>query len=102
MVLTIAQKEEIKRKLIACLSPDRHIRKIVVFGSFVSSQVPNDLDVAVFQDSHEGYLALALKYRRMARAVSYQIPMDIIPFKTTGSAGAFMSEVEQGDVIYER
>jgi len=56
MVTTAQQKEQIKRDLAACLSREKEVRKVVVFGSFLTSETPNDLDVAIFQDSDEPYL----------------------------------------------
>ncbi len=94
-------KDSIKQALAQCLGQAPEIRKIVVFGSFLRSESPNDLDVAIFQDSSESYLPLALKYRRMARMVSRQIPMDIIPLRPDAS-GLMMDEIAQGEVIYER
>ena len=95
-------KGEIKQQLAACLSGEAEVRRIVVFGSFVTDPDPHDLDVAVFQDSDEGYLPLALKYRRATRAIARHIPLDIFPVRATGASGAFLSEIAKGEVIYER
>jgi len=61
----------------------------VIFGSFLDSEQPNDVDVAVFQDSQETYLNLALKYRKLIRNVIRQIPVDIIPIKKIFQKVAF-------------
>jgi len=95
-------KGEIKRQLAACLSGEREVRRIVIFGSFVTDPAPNDLDVAVFQDSDEDYLPLALKYRRATRAIARRIPLDIFPVRATGAHGPFLDEIAKGEVIYER
>ena len=79
MVATPQEKERIKRDLAACLSPEKEVRKVVIFGSFLTSVTPNDLDVAVFQDSVESYLTLAMKYRRLLRPIADQIPIDTMP-----------------------
>ena len=100
--MTAASKEDIKHQLVVCLSASREVRRIVIFGSFLSDADPHDLDVAVFQDSREGYLPLAMKYRRMARVVADRIPLDIVPIRTGASPGAFLAEIERGEVIYER
>jgi len=81
MVFDLKQKETLKRDLVSCLAEDREIRRIVIFGSFLTSTSPADMDVAVFQDSNESYVALAMKYRRQARPVSMRIPLDIIPLR---------------------
>ena len=96
-----ALKNELKRAVARELGQAPEVRKIVVFGSFLESDVPNDMDLAVFQDSAENYLPLALKYRRMTRGVSTRIPMDIIPLRP-GASGTFLDEIEKGEVIYER
>lgn len=101
MTITKSQKELIKRQIRANLSKEREIQKIVIFGSFVHSDNPNDIDVAVFQNSNEKYLPLALKYRKLVRDVSIIIPIDIFPLKANAK-GAFLSEVETGETIYER
>ena len=94
-------KNELKRDLARRLAQAQEIRKVVVFGSFLHSDSPEDMDVAVFQDSGETYLPLALKYRRMARPISDHIPLDIIPLRP-GAAGPLMDEINKGEVIYER
>jgi len=94
-------KDELKRELAEQIGQAQEVRKIVVFGSFLDSNAPGDMDVAIFQDSTESYLPLALKYRRMARRVSERIPLDIIPLRA-GAAGTFMDEIDKGEVIYER
>ncbi len=37
---------------------EKEVRKVVIFGSFLTRATPNDLDVAIFQDSDETYLPL--------------------------------------------
>ena len=102
MILTEKQKDELKKELVLCLKSDEEIRKIVVFGSFISSGDPLDLDVAVFQESDEAYLPLAMKYRRKTRAIAKKIPLDIFPVKSNAKNHTFLSEIEQGEVLYER
>ena len=62
----------------------------------------NDIDIAIFQNSKESYLPLALKYRRLTRSVSKQIPIDIIPVGNNNSDSIFLKEIESGELIYER
>jgi len=95
-------KDEIKRQLAACLSREEEVRRVVIFGSFATDPAPHDLDVAVFQDSDEDYLPLALRYRRATRAIARRIPLDIIPVRATGASGPFLDEIAKGEVIYER
>ena len=102
MPIDAAERERIKRDLVACLSGETEVRRIVVFGSFLTDSTPQDLDVAVFEDSDEGYLPLALKYRRATRAIAREIPVDIVPLRIGVTNGPFLSEIERGEVIYER
>jgi predicted nucleotidyltransferase len=102
MRLTEKQKEQLRKELVSCLSSDTEIVKIVIFGSFSDSDDPNDIDVAVFQDSKESYLPLAMKYRKRTRAVSDRIPLDIFPVKAGACSDPFLSEIIRGEVIYER
>jgi hypothetical protein len=102
MVLDIKQKEMLKRKLVSCLADDREIQRIVVFGSFLTSAVPADMDVAVFQDSDEPYIPLAMKYRRQTRLVAQSIPLDIIPIRSGIPSNPFLKEIESGETVYER
>lgn len=94
-------KNDLMREVARCLGQASEIRKIVVFGSFLHSESPNDMDVAIFQDTDEPYLPLALKYRRMAQPVSNSIPLDIVPVRP-GASGPMMEEIGKGEVIYER
>jgi len=100
-VLTALERSELKIRMVACLAPAPEVRKIVVFGSFLTADAPNDMDVAVFLDRNEPYLPLAIKYREMATPVSARIPLDIIPVRPNAS-GAFLEEINRGEVIYER
>jgi predicted nucleotidyltransferase len=96
------EKESLKQQLVGSLKTEREVCRIVVFGSFVSSDDPHDMDVAVFQDSDEKYLPLAMKYRRKTRDIARVIPMDILPLKVGVQGDIFMDEIDCGEVIYER
>lgn len=95
-------KDRIKSELLSCLAGDAEIRRVVVFGSFLTSENPADVDVAIFQDSADSYLALAMKYRTQTRSISRRIPLDIIPLRIDASGSTFLSEIERGEIIYER
>jgi uncharacterized protein len=95
-------KDTVKYQLVESLKPEQEINKIIVFGSFLESANPNDIDVAVFQDSEEPYLSLAMKYRRLTRKIAKILPIDIIPLKLTNPPNSFLSEIEAGEIIYER
>jgi len=101
-MLSTEEKRLLARKLVEALSGEDEVRRIVVFGSFLHSDNPHDMDIAVFQDSDEKYLSLAMKYRRKTRDLSRTIPLDIIPLKDGVRDGLFLDEIEQGEVIYER
>ena len=101
-MFTEQQKESLKQQLINLLRTEKEVCRIVIFGSFLSSHDPHDIDVAVFQDSDEKYLPLAMRYRKKTRAIAQIIPLDIFPLKDGAQDGIFMDEIEQGEVIYER
>lgn len=101
-MLTQPQKDSLKRKLVSCLENEKEICRIVIFGSFLKSSEPHDIDVAVFQDSNEKYLPLAMKYRKKTRAIAHIIPLDIIPLKAEAESETFMNEISQGEIVYER
>jgi predicted nucleotidyltransferase len=102
MTLSREEREGLKREVAARLGAEPEVRRVVVFGSFVTSATPHDLDIAVFQESDESYLPLALKYRRLLRNVAAKIPVDVLPLRLQGTAGEFLKEVEQGEVVYVR
>ncbi len=102
MKFTPETKQAIKQKILQSLKPEKEVKKIMVFGSFLESENPNDIDVAVFQDSDESYLTLAMKYRRLTRDIARKIPIDIIPIKSDVSYNSFLAEIEAGELIYER
>ena len=101
-MLTKQQKQSLKEQLINSLKTESEVCRIVIFGSFLSSPNPHDMDVAVFQDSDEKYLPLALRYRKKTRGIARTIPLDIFPLKVGTENGIFLDEIEQGEVIYER
>ena len=101
-MVTIEEKQELKKQLVSSLKDEEDIRKVVIFGSFLTSDSPKDMDVAVFQESSEGYIKLAMKYRKMTRAVSKRIPIDIFPVRPNAGDASILSEIENGEVVYEK
>ena len=101
MNITGETKEMLKREIADGLSVFSEVRRVVIFGSFVTSNNPRDLDIAVFQDSDEGYYPLAIKYRRNLRNIARKIPLDVIPLRPNPGHGPFLTEIEKGEVIYE-
>lgn len=102
MIYSNKIKREIKQEIIDRLKPENEISKIVIFGSFLNSKNPHDIDIAIYQDSDESYLTLAMKYRRLTREIARKIPIDIIPVKSGASDDLFLPEIESGEVIYEK
>ncbi len=97
-----AAKERLKKEIVEQLIDFPEIRKVVIFGSFLFSDEPNDLDIAVFQDSDESYYPLAMKYRKKLRAVANKIPIDVVPICKNPENASFLKEIENGEVLYER
>jgi uncharacterized protein len=95
-------KELLKQEIVNSLKTEIEIKKLIIFGSFRMSDAPNDIDLAVFQDSNLSYLSLAMKYRKLTRHISKKIPIDIIPVKMNAEKTSFLSEIETGELIYER
>ncbi|MBT7068610.1 MAG: nucleotidyltransferase domain-containing protein [Verrucomicrobia bacterium] len=102
MVLAQKDKDAIKRELAEALSREAEVQRVVVFGSFVTSSTPHDLDLAVFQNSDDEYLTLAMRYRRDLRPIARRIPIDVIPLKAGATNDPFLREVERGETVYER
>lgn len=102
MKMTDETKTLLKQEIIASLSPEKEVHKIVIFGSFLTAANPNDIDVAIFQDSAESYLSLAQKYRKLTRNITRKIPLDIVPIKANAPQTTFLEEIEAGELIYER
>lgn len=101
--MTTIDKELLKQELVASLSGDTQVNKIVIFGSFITSSVPNDMDVAVFCDSAESYLPLALSLRKRVRQLSRKIPIDLLPIRGQFDAKSpFMLVIAKGEVVYEK
>ena len=99
MNLQGATKEMRLREIAVRFSEFSEVQRVVIFGSFVTSDDPHDLDIAVFQDSDESYYPLAMKYRRTLRTVANKIPIDIIPKRRNPEEGPFMQEIQQGEVL---
>jgi len=102
MHLSQLEKNAIKRDLAVSLRNESEITKIVVFGSFLSVSDPHDLDVAIFQNSNQTYLSLAMKYRRKTRMIANQITLDILPLKAGVQDSIMLNAIAQGEVVYER
>ncbi len=99
--MTDEEKKHIKFKLKEALSKEEEISKIVIFGSFLKTKSPNDIDVAIFQDSKEVYINLAMKYRKLIREIARILPVDIFPVKNNSNS-IFLEEIYSGETIYEK
>lgn len=95
-------KVELKNRIVNSLKAQKEIEKIIVFGSFNSSDSPNDIDIAILQNSDEKYLTLALKYRKLIRNISREIAVDIFPISKKDHNSFFLNEITSGEVIYAR
>src|SRR3990170_9120354 len=95
-------KKEVKNKIVNSLKGQKEIERIIIFGSFNKSDSPNDIDIAVVQNSNENYLSLALKYRKLIRNISREIAVDIFPISKKNDNSFFLNEVIRGEVIYAR
>ncbi len=95
-------KIELKSKIVDSLKGQKEIERIIIFGSFNRSDSPNDIDIAVVQNSSDNYLTLALKYRKLIRNITKEIAVDIFPIVRKNENVFFKNEVETGEVIYAR
>ena len=95
-------KTFIKNQVIELLKDEPEVKRIVIFGSFLTSADPHDIDIAIFQNSDQAYIPLALKYRKKMRALSRKIALDIVPIKENSVKSQFLLEVNSGENIYER
>ena len=102
MVLSESEKDELKTNIANSLLSSSEIEKIIIFGSFLDSKSPNDIDIAIFQNSSDNYLTLALRYRKLIRDISKKIPVDVIPIKSGAVNNFLIDEIEKGEVIYAR
>lgn len=101
MILSKSKKQNFINIIKDKLSQYSEVDKIILFGSFIESNEPNDIDIAVFQNSNENFLTLSLKYKKILRELSKQIPLDIVPIKQDAK-GIFLEEIQRGNVVYER
>jgi predicted nucleotidyltransferase len=97
----ILDKESLKQSILEGLSNEPEIDRILIFGSFLLSETPNDIDIAIFQNSNQNYLSLSLKYRKLLRNVSRSISLDVIPVRSNAT-GEFLRQINLGEVIYEK
>ncbi|WP_299984047.1 hypothetical protein [Desulfobacula sp.] len=102
MAISQQEKDKIKKCIVACLKDELEIQKVIVFGSFLWADNPNDIDVAVLQNSSESYLPLAMKYRKKIRIISKELSVDIIPLRLGAFHCVMGDEISRGEVIFER
>lgn len=95
-------KINLKSRIVESLKDQKEIMKIIIFGSFNKNEKPNDLDIAIVQNSSESYLPLALKYRKLLRSISREIALDVFPVVENNESFFYINEIEPGEIIYER
>ncbi len=101
LILKEPTKTEIREYIVEQLSQESEVEIIIIFGSFLKSNTPNDIDIAIFQNSCQTYLNLALKYRKLLRHLYLFFPIDVIPLRLDAQGG-FIDEIKGGEVIYEK
>lgn len=101
MNLSNSRKQVIKQRIRESLSVFPEVQKIVIFGSFPHSNDPEDIDIAVFQNSEESFFPLSVRYRMPLQDLAEEIPIDLMPIKTEASPSAFLDEILKGESIYE-
>jgi hypothetical protein len=99
-------KEKIKNDIVSRLKDFKHLRKIIIFGSFNSAVRPNDIDLALVDDSDHDYLTLACAYRKKLRGIKPYIAADVLPvsirdFESNEEDNFFLDEIRKGALIYE-
>ena len=95
-------KAKIKNEIVNSLKGEKEIEKIIIFGSFNKNDYPNDLDLAIVQNSSEDYLNLAMKYRKLIRNVIREISVDLFPIVSNNNNNFYKNEILAGEVIYAR
>ena len=95
-------KKELKSKIVESFKDQKEIERIIVFGSFNQSDSPNDIDIAVVQNSNDNYMTLSLKYRRLIRSITKEIAVDIFPVMAKNRNNFFRNEIASEEVIYAR
>jgi len=98
---TPAQKQQITRAIVEAIKDEPDIHKIIVFGSFLSSETPGDIDIAVLGQFPHGYLEAATRLRKKLRHVAKMLPVDIVPILEDAPPNQFVREIVQGEVLYE-
>lgn len=101
--MTTHDKNKLRQDLVNALQIDNQIEKIVIFGSFPRVPNPKDMDIAVFCNSNDDYLTLALSLRKKLRELSKIIPIDLLPITAPlDPESLFLQEINQGEVVYEK
>ncbi len=102
MFLSKEQKQELKDQIAASLSTNMNVTKIVIFGSFLESAAPESINIAVFQESTEGYFQLTMKYRKKLKVLIRKIQINVFPIRNDIEEKTVLSEMEAMEVIFER
>ena len=96
------QKNRIKQAIVDAIKDEDSIHKIIIFGSFLISDTPGDVDVAVVGVFPYGYLETAIRLRKKVRHIANILPVDIVPVREDVPGNTFVQEIQKGEVIYER
>jgi predicted nucleotidyltransferase len=94
-------KYQIKQAIVDAMKAETDVHKIIIFGSFLRSETPNDIDVAVVGNFNQGYLDAALRLRQHVRHIAKILPVDIVPIQENAPPNSFVQDILDGEVIYE-
>jgi len=104
MRLSEDKKTIIKDLIVKNLSDISDISKIIIFGSFIISKQPNDIDIAILDSSGKDYFTLSAIYRKKLRPISEILPIDVIPIVKLepDNKATIENDILMGEVIYEK
>jgi len=100
--MTKTEKDKIKQDIVESLSSNNEVERIIIFGSFIKKDEPDDIDIAVFSPSPKDYLSLAMEYRRRLRGISRKLSLDVVPVKMPCEESSFLNEIKNGELVYEK
>jgi uncharacterized protein len=104
----LMKKEEIKNKIISCLSVKSEIEFAYIFGSFNNQEYFHDIDIAVFiKENYDLDNKQVLPYGYEAQALSelnVVLNSDKVDFVLLNKANLFLFHevIKYGDIIIDR
>lgn len=100
MLITNEEKNKITDMIAEKISGPE-VKKLILFGSFVESANPNEINLAIISEENLDYISKVAKYRKKIKDLSKKIPVQIFPLLSSEKI-YLHDKIKHGVTLYSK